>query len=1330
MSTDRKKFISAALALCCVSTSFLFASAIITEDSSDDFSNGEFNRLVISDGKIRCGNNWSELDGTPGPLREFDIAGEDQAVLFGGISSTSVDAGFFENKTYVFNVESERWEEAAVSPAPSARVSFAMSGDGNGNIVLFGGFDGVYCDDTWIFSTTEKTWEKVNCSTYPSARIKMDMAKLTDGTVLLFGGYRAGGYFSDTWSFDTTAKEWSLLNSTGPSARADYGIAGCGDGKVVFFGGSDGSVLGDTWIFEGGLWTDVSSLNTAIKKREGPEMTYDTDINRVILFSGKRTILSPPQYPSNIWIFNPQDDKWKEITAFGLSPSGRKNGGFCYLKNYGNILFGGEDDNGIFSDLWKFVISSSGAYVSKVYDTGISVNPVEYKNISWEGVGNIKFQLAASTGLSSGFVFMGHAGENTFYETSGSSISFLNGKRFVKAKLFFECEPENVNSRYLSDFSVGYNHKPEQPSYFEHWSFFPKGSSISETKPMFKWKNCFDADNDAHTYEILVSTADDFSVFFSSAGILEQTGSPERSFYISEEVLSEGKYFWKVRAGDDYGYGEFSETWNFYIDTSPPAAVTDLTAEKIVNEKGTIKLSWTAPGDDGASGDIVNGLFTIKYKPMLNIGVWEAELSEIVVSTSVSPGDKMIYKISGLQDGTSYFFAVCFEDEAFEANKNLGGISNNAFAWTDSAPSVSIAAPAFYEIWRETGTIKWESADVDAGDEIFSGVFLSTNNGTGWFPLAENLPTTTTLWFFNTFECENSTTCLVKITARDTAGLETAEISPLFEIRNENFPPEVKVMYPSEGQTVGGVFELKWSISDRNLTDSHTGFVYISTDNLTWENLSQSDESALLVNSVLYQDNTYFFKILVQDNRSPPLADEASVSAYLRNENHPPASFSLLEPEDESIVNFENITFRWEEAQDFDGDDVSYVFCYSTDSVFCSSSVIKTADNFLELNLEDTTEYFWKVQALDSKGSARDSEEGFSFFIKTGSLTVVGIYPQDGGYAENVTVVTVTFNRSLQAQSVKADNVGVFEKGAEISAVVTQSGGYKIHITAVFTPSKEYTICLSENIKDADGNPLTGQKDFGFKTLLSAYTAGTLEFPDENITVGFSSGSAGEPCFVSIERDYTDGAPARNILEKSRSAKFINDFCLQIKALDSAENPVQLADVLEINFGLNAASGFVGRIPAEKIFVLEYRSDGADSAVLVSRPFVATGGRWEKCGQVNEGTSIKIFTKDLKPFALAGVKPANSGFASLKNYPNPFSKTTAIWFDNPQSSVVTMKVFALTGEEVFSKNYPAAGMPIEWDGKDNAANDLPDGMYVLFLETAGNSQKKLVGILR
>ena len=59
-----------------------------------------------------------------------------------------------------------------------------------------------------------------------------------------------------------------------------------------------------------------------------------------------------------------------------------------------------------------------------------------------------------------------------------------------------------------------------------------------------------------------------------------------------------------------------------------------------------------------------------------------------------------------------------------------------------------------------------------------------------------------------------------------------------------------------------------------------------------------------------------------------------------------------------------------------------------------------------------------------------------------------------------------------------------------------------------------------------------------------------------------------------------------------------------------------------------------------------------------------------------------------------------------------------------------MKVYALTGEEVFSRSYSAGEIPIVWDGRDKNGNKLPDGMYVLKIECSGGSQKKLIGIVR
>jgi len=47
-------------------------------------------------------------------------------------------------------------------------------------------------------------------------------------------------------------------------------------------------------------------------------------------------------------------------------------------------------------------------------------------------------------------------------------------------------------------------------------------------------------------------------------------------------------------------------------DVTPPGAITTLSA-LTGQTAGTIKLNWLAPGNDGYSGDIVGGQYSIRY---------------------------------------------------------------------------------------------------------------------------------------------------------------------------------------------------------------------------------------------------------------------------------------------------------------------------------------------------------------------------------------------------------------------------------------------------------------------------------------------------------------------------------------------------------------------------------------------------------------------------------------------------------------------------------------------------------------------------------------------
>ena len=174
----------------------VFASKTVTETTSSDFSAGEAYNLFVdsANDNIRCENRWTHLAGSVGNLYGCKAASEDDVILFGGKTSTSSEV--CTNATFSLDTLSGEWNALSVFTSPSGRMAFAMAGDGEGSIVLFGGWDGSkVLDDSWIFSNGN--WHSVICSTHPSARLSASLVSLGGGKLLLFGGKSGGNYFND-----------------------------------------------------------------------------------------------------------------------------------------------------------------------------------------------------------------------------------------------------------------------------------------------------------------------------------------------------------------------------------------------------------------------------------------------------------------------------------------------------------------------------------------------------------------------------------------------------------------------------------------------------------------------------------------------------------------------------------------------------------------------------------------------------------------------------------------------------------------------------------------------------------------------------------------------------------------------------------------------------------------------------------------------------------------------------------------------------------------------------------------------------------------------------
>jgi hypothetical protein len=71
-----------------------------------------------------------------------------------------------------------------------------------------------------------------------------------------------------------------------------------------------------------------------------------------------------------------------------------------------------------------------------------------------------------------------------------------------------------------------------------------------------------------------------------------------------------------------------------------------------------------------------------------------------------------------------------------------------------------------------------------------------------------------------------------------------------------------------------------------------------------------------------------------------------------------------------------------------------------------------------------------------------------------------------------------------------------------------------------------------------------------------------------------------------------------------------------------------------------------------------------------------------------------------------------------QNYPNPFNPATNIRFEITQTSLVTLRIFDLLGEEktiLLDKELSPGGYEIDWEGQDSNGKLLPSGVYLIQL---------------
>lgn len=308
-----------------------------------------------------CNAGWRQLSpATSPPARSHAAMAYDsqrqRVVLFGGWNGANFD------DTWEFN--GSNWVQKTPANKPTARDSAAMAYHASSQkIVMFGGFDGSAqaLGDTWLWDGTNWT-QPVIATPSPSARYGAAVTydSLTSSVVLFGGRYSAssgtGTNYNDVWMWSGTG--WSqcttttLCPGTPPSARLGAGAVRDNNQLVVFGGGTDWDmtstygdmyalglggwsslavsrppargfmgfawdahagngvlfggftsqnvVIGDTWTWGSGAWTQLSPTASPTA-RGAPAMAYDAQRQVTVLFGGSNGDMFFPTYYADTW---------------------------------------------------------------------------------------------------------------------------------------------------------------------------------------------------------------------------------------------------------------------------------------------------------------------------------------------------------------------------------------------------------------------------------------------------------------------------------------------------------------------------------------------------------------------------------------------------------------------------------------------------------------------------------------------------------------------------------------------------------------------------------------------------------------------------------------------------------------------------------------------------------------------------------------------------------------------------------------------------------------------------------------------------------------------
>jgi hypothetical protein len=168
------------------------------------------------------------------------------------------------------------------------------------------------------------------------------------GVSVLFGGSAGGTLLGDTWEWNGSA--WAQVATSGPAPRENHGLAfDSARSRVVLFGGGDatGNVRGDTWEWDGTTWSAIAAAGPSPRMSHG--MSFDSTRGRTVVFGGWAGTGGSDYADTWEW----DGTNWTPAPVSG--PSARDSTAMVYdATRMRTVLYGGQGVSSELADTWEY----------------------------------------------------------------------------------------------------------------------------------------------------------------------------------------------------------------------------------------------------------------------------------------------------------------------------------------------------------------------------------------------------------------------------------------------------------------------------------------------------------------------------------------------------------------------------------------------------------------------------------------------------------------------------------------------------------------------------------------------------------------------------------------------------------------------------------------------------------------------------------------------------------------------------------------------------------------------------------------------------------------